>query len=864
MNRFFRHVVLARPLSAVAAVLLLVCLALSQVSQLRLDASSDALLLQGDPDLAFYREVSSHYETNEFLILTWQPDGPLLSEDSLAPLAAMVEELRALPGVRSVTSLLDVPLLQSPPLSLTAIARAEALPTLRDPSVDRVLALQELTQSPIYKNLLTGEAGDLTAIQVVLQRNVELEGLLSERETLRAQSKEAPVPIDGERLDEVEARYDDVLAAETELRRQLVAEVRLIADRFQPYAQIFVGGVPMIAADMLAFVESDLVTFGLAIIGIMIVVLGTIFRDWRWVMAPVCNCAATAIIMLGLLAFLDWRMTVISSNFVAVLLIVTLSLSVHLVVRYRELEHSEPDISTIDRAGAAATLMLVPCLYTAATTIVAFASLMVAGIQPVIDFGMMMTVGILVGFLCTFVLVPALMALMPEPGRARRLAPDPAFTRYLAVYVQRFGSIVLWVAAGLALAAIIGIGRLQVENRFIDYFKPSTEIYQGMELLDARLGGTIPLDIILYPPTASAEESNQPEPTPSISEASASDASGADTGVDEGFGDDPFADDSFGDDPFATDIFSGADDSEPSYWFTVQGRELLDRAHAIVDARPETGKVLSLSTAFEVMDGLYGAPLGAIEMALVQNSMPKDVNDTLVLPYFSVDHDEARISVRAMETSKSLRRDQFLKELRRTLLDELDLAPEQIRFTSLLVLYNNVLQSLFSSQILTLGAVFLAIGVMFWVLFRSLSLALLALAPNILAAALVLGTMGLAGIPLDIMTITIAAIVVGIGVDDCIHYIHRFRVEFKKDRDYEAAMYRSHASIGRAMYYTTVTVVIGFSLLTLSNFTPSLYFGALTVMAMAAAVAGALLLLPKLLLVFRPLGPSAGLTNGLS
>ena len=420
------------------------------------------------------------------------------------------------------------------------------------------------------------------------------------------------------------------------------------------------------------------------------------------------------------------------------------------------------------------------------------------------------------------------------------------------------------MAGGLALAAIIGIGRLQVENRFIDYFKPSTEIYQGMELLDARLGGTIPLDIILYPPTASVGESSQLEPTPFISEASASDASGADPVVDEGFGDDPFADDSFGDDPFATDVFSGADDSEPSYWFTVQGRELLDRAHAIVDARPETGKVLSLSTAFEVMDGLYGAPLGAIEMALVQNSMPKDVNDTLVLPYFSVDHDEARISVRAMETSKSLRRDQFLKELRRTLLDELDLAPEQIRFTSLLVLYNNVLQSLFSSQILTLGAVFLAIGVMFWVLFRSLSLALLALAPNILAAALVLGTMGLAGIPLDIMTITIAAIVVGIGVDDCIHYIHRFRVEFKKDRDYEAAMYRSHASIGRAMYYTTVTVVIGFSLLTLSNFTPSLYFGALTVMAMAAAVAGALLLLPKLLLVFRPLGPSAGLTNGLS
>ena len=854
---------LGRPILSSSFVLALAFLALSQVGQLRLDASSDALLLQGDPDLAFYREVSSHYDTSEFLVLTWRPQMPLLSPDSLEPLGAMVDELTRVVGVASVTSVLDVPLLESPPLSLTDISRADALPTLRDSSVDRGLALRELTQSPIYKNLLVGEAGDVTTVQVSLERNQELEQLLSEREALRAAKVLQPLtPEQTTQLSTVEARYDQLLAQETALRRSLVADVRVVAQRFRPYAEIFVGGVPMIAADMLAFVESDLITFGFAIVGIMIVVLAAIFRDWRWVLAPVLNCALTAIMMLGLLAFLDWRMTVISSNFVAVLLIITLSLSVHLVVRYRELEHTAPDIDRSTRAADAARLMLVPCLYTAATTIVAFASLMVAGIQPVIDFGMMMTVGIVVGFLCTFILVPALMAIMPEPTRALRTSADPTFTRFLALYVERFGAVVLVVSGGLAVLALFGISRLEVENRFIDYFKPSTEIYQGMELLDARLGGTIPLDIIFYPPAAKEDATAASDAMESLKADLVSEPF---EGVDDDFmGDDPFADDPFGDDAFGSDVFGGEPDSTPSYWFTVQGRALLDRAHEIVDARSETGKVLSLSTAFKVMDGLYGAPLGAVEMALVQNSMPKDVNETLVLPYFSAQNDEARISVRAMETSKDLRRDQFLKELYATLINELDIEPEQLRFTSLLVLYNNVLQSLFSSQILTLGAVFLAIGLMFWVLFRSLSLALLALAPNLLAAAMVLGTMGLMGIPLDIMTITIAAIVVGIGVDDCIHYIHRFRVEFAKDADYHAAMHRSHASIGRAMYYTTVTVVIGFSLLMLSNFTPSLYFGALTVMAMVAAVAGALLLLPKLLLLFKPLGPAVVATHEMS
>ena len=839
VERFYA-LILRKPAWVLLCYALVIGVALIQLPKLRLDASSDSLLLQGDPDLAYFRESAEKYAGDEFLILTWEPGVPLLSPDSLEPLAAMVDELEQLPGVAGVTTVLDVPLLESPPLSLTALARADSIATLRDPEVDRELALKELTTSPIYRNLLVSESGDLTAVQVSLKGDELAEALLDEREALRAQEREGALdPSQTERLAQVEADYDLALARIGADRDRMVAAVRDVAERFRPYAKIFVGGVPMIAADMMAFVRSDLVTFGTAILAVMAVVLWLIFRSWKWVVIPLITCSATATLLLGVLAGTDWRMTVISSNSVAVLLIVTLSLSIHLVVRYRELQRQRPDAPREQLSAGASKLMMVPCLYTAMTTIVAFTSLVVAGLQPVIDFGWMMTTGIVLGFCSAFTVVPALMVIIPDKSLTTMGQPEKPFTIRFARVVQQHGRLVVAATVGLVMLSVAGVRALEVENRFIDYFKEHTEIYQGMELLDARLGGTIPLDVILEAPAEAPEVAAETTETD-----------------DEGWEDD---DDGFFDDVFDIDFGFGADETQPTgYWFSVPGRQLIDQVHAIIESRAESGKVLSLSTAFEVMDGLYGGKLGGVELALVENSLPDDVNNALVTPFYFAEEQEARLSVRVMETSESLRRDAYLKELREQILEETGIEPERLQFTSLLVLYNNVLQSLFQSQIMTLGAVFIAIGLMFWILFRSLSLALLALAPNILAAGLVLGLMGLAGIPLDIMTITIAAIVVGIGVDDCIHYLHRFRDEIAVDQDYRAAMLRSHSSIGRAMYYTTLTVVVGFAMLTLSNFTPSLYFGVLTVVAMIAAVAGALLLLPQLIMIFRPFGPDHG------
>jgi predicted RND superfamily exporter protein len=841
----YDRLVLRRPFIALALVALLVAAFASQTGKIKLDASADSLMLQGDPSLEYYREVSRDYGAEEFVLITWKPYSDLLSPESLLPLREMARELRALEGVSSVVTVWDVPLLESPPVSLSDITSGKPLPSLEQAGIDLDMVLEELTTSPIYADLLASRDGQVSAVQINLLRDERYNTLLQSREDLRKLKREQGLSVmEARELAEVEAAFKAHTAVGLEKQSQLVESVRGIAARYGEHAQLFVGGVPMIAADMVRFVQNDLVLFGGAILGIMLVVLAIIFRRVRWVVIPLLTCSSTVVVMLGLLGALDWRMTVISSNFVAVLLIISLALSIHLIVRYRELHAAEPEGDLHQRVLNTVRLMVVPCFYTSITTIVAFVSLVVSGIQPVIDFGWMMTVGIAVALPMAFVLVPCLMLVWPQGRPMTHVGETPPLTLRFARVADRFGGSILLVSALLFGATVYGISRLEVENRFIDYFHESTEIYQGMELLDAKLGGTIPLDIVLTAP-------HLDEPLPGLDTSAVV--------VTPVAGDDPFAQDDEWGDEFDSDFdefgSAGEEDFQPSYWFSLEGMRQLDKVHNYVDALPETGKVLSLATIFAVVKDLLGEDIGGVELALVQKSLPDGIKDMMVNPYFSAEKEQARITMRVKETSKDLRRNDFLINLRQHLEGELGFAPEQVELTGMLVLYNNVLQSLFRSQILTLGVVFLAILVMFLVLFRSLWLALIALAPNLLAAGMVMGIMGLTGIPLDIMTITIAAIVLGIGVDNCIHYVHRFMREFPEDRDYLATMYRCHGSIGRALYYTTVTVVVGFSMLSLSNFTPSIYFGVLTVLAMAAAVLGALLLLPRLIILFKPLGP---------
>ena len=856
----YQNLIIERPWLPYLVFSLACVIALFFAQNFKVDASADSLVLEGDEDLEFYREVVERFGSSEFLLVAYELVDPLTSDKSLKALDDLADDLSAIEGVDNVVSLLDVPLLYSPKVPLSALSKG--LKTLRDPSVDRNLVEKELIDSPVYRQLLSSLDESTTALQVNIKPDLQFRNLLEKREVLRKQKLLGELDRQGlVRLKEAEKKFKNYVPVAAERQSILVEQVRaVIAEHRGQARNIFLGGVPMIANDMIAFVMSDLQIFGAGIVVFILVLLTIIFREVRWVILPLISCAVTVVMMFGVLGFFDWRMTVISSNFVAILLIITLAITVHLLVRYREMEGRSPDATPKLLAMATVNAMLRPCVYTVLTTGIAFSSLVISGIKPVIDFGWMMTVGVLVALLVTFFLVPAGMATgigtRTQSVESSVVDKDP-FTVKFAEFTDRYGRWVLVFASVLAIAAIIGVSRLKVENRFIDYFDRSTEIYQGMELIDSQLGGTIPLEVILMPSALGDREFEDEfyEGGNEFEDEFAEDAVFANQESFDEFDDESdIFNDEFSDIPGNVAVNNG---SPETLWFNRAALDRVERLHDHLDSLPQSGKVLSLATLYKVTRDLLGGSVDDIQLSLAKSALPKDVSDLLVDPYLHEPSGQARINVRVKETSRSLNRNEFLAQLDRTMQEDFGYAPEDYRLSGMLVLYNNMLQSLYASQILTLGAVFLAITVMLYVLFRSIPLALLAIAPNMLAALVVLGGMGWFGLPLDLMTITIAAITIGIGIDDTIHYVYRYREEIEKDRNYQAAMYRSHASIGRAMYYTSVIIIFGFSILALSNFNPSIYFGLLTGVAMLSALMGALILLPQLLIVFKPFGRSA-------
>ena len=807
------------------------CLSLflgTYIPQLKIDASSDSLVLEGDRTLAVYRDVTKTFGSSSFLFLAFKPDNGIYSKQAREDVAGLSERLRLIEGVESVVSYLTVPLLYSPPVSLASIN--DGINYLSDADIALDLARKEFSNSPIYKSLLTSADESTLAIQINITAAAQLR---QQREWIQAQYAIAAslTPEQVTALQQAEISLENTKQARYALEKKLVRETREVVSAYNLQGEVFIGGVPMIVSDMLGFVRADMMVFGSAILLFIVCTLSLIFRQFRWVLLPLLTCLSTCIIMLGGIAFAGVKLTVISANFVALLLIVTLSITIHLVVRFIEYEQASPELSMQELVRKTMGFMFKPCVYTTLTTMVAFLSLIVSGIRPVIDFGWMMTLALGVALTLAFLILPAGL-LLTRPKRAvKNSARFSGVTLAMAAIAEQQRYLVTAVVAVVIVYSLVGVSMLKVENRFIDYFDESTDIYRGMLVIDQSLGGTLPLDIILKKPVTVAETVSEPlEP------------------VNDNTLDDD--DDFFDDDAL---LFENSE-SETSYWFTQAGLQEINKIHSFVDALPGSGKVLSLATLYRVVLDITGGDVDDIQLAIIREKSQGVIADTLIAPFLSEDGEQVRFSVRVKETSQSLNRSEMLASIDRFLQHDMGYAPERFELTGVMVMYNNMLQSLYASQITTLAAVFVVIMLMFGLLFRSLLLALLAIAPNVLAALFVLGTMGWAGIPLDIMTITIAAITIGIGVDDTIHYVHRFSKEIKLDGNYVAAMYRCHQSIGRAMFYTSFTIIAGFSILALSNFTPSIYFGLLTGLAMFAALVGALLVLPLMIIVFKPFG----------
>jgi len=779
------------------------------ISNFKLDASSDTLLLENDPDLKLYRENTEKYGSNDFLIVTFSPYQELLSKPSIILIKDIVKKISSLDRVENVLSLLDVPLLENNPnVSLSDVA--DSVETLNSESINIDLAKRVFSSNPVYQNLLISEDLNTTAFQVTLKRNLNYENLINERyalyDSLDSNKEEKLKNIN--ELIEIEKNN---AAAEDEI---LVSDMRDLISDYNEVGELFLGGGAMITVDTIKFISQDLTIFGLTVLLIFIVVLSLIFKNFIWVSIPLITASLTSLLCMGAVGWFNWKVTVVSANFVSILMIISISLMVHLIVRYQELGIFNKEINQKDLVNKTLRQMFLPCLYTALTTIAAFASLIVSDIKPIIDFGLIMVIGISITFIFAFIFFGSSLSIIKK--RYLDLGSDKSknITLYMHSFVENYPIPILISSFIIFAFSVLGISQLTVENKFIDYFKPSTEIYKGLSLIDQKLGGTATLDVIIDAPDSEGE--------------------GTDITFDDEF-------DDFG------EILEDEIDQQ-GFWFNSDNLLYLETIHDYLENRPEIGKVLSVSSGIKLAEiANSGERLTDLELALLRKLLPEDIESQLLSAYITNNDNQVRLSARVIESYEGLNRKELISSVKYDLENKFNISEDKYKLTGISVIYNNLLQSLFGSLIGSIGIVFLSIFIMFLFLFKSIKLASIGMIPNFLAAGAVIGTIGLTGIPLDVMTVTVAAVSIGMGVDNTIHYIFRFKKEFLESNDYLKSTKNTHATIGRALFYTSTTIVLGFLVLATSNFSPTVFFGIFTSLSMIMAIIGSLFLLPVLL-----------------
>ncbi len=794
--RLYERVFLRRPVLVVLFFTAAVLIFGYHVKDFRMDASSDSLVLENDSDLKYYEATRALFGTDNYIILAISLGESVISDNVIHMLEGLSGELQKLPSIESVNSILTVPLFESPRITLYEMG--SNYKTLQMPSCDRKLAYRELTTSPLWRNNLISADGNTTSVILTLKTDERFTALSSERYRLRRKKMEGTLTREeAGKLALVTRDYNARHAAISAQRRADVRAIRSILQKYQsPSFSIVESGLPMIVADMVSYIERDILVFGIAVVLFLGAVLALVFRLPKWVLLPLVTCLIPVVLMLGYLGWTGWETTVVTANFSSLLLIVSMQNSIYLVVRFREIHARFPDMGKKEILFRSVRQISVPCFYTSATQVAGFATLLISGIRPVMDFGILMSVGLSLAFAVNFTFFPAAILLFPKgappPRHLATLEKSPV--AFLASFTVRNRAVIATLAAVVLVAGVSGMMRLRVENRFIDYFRKSTPISQGLTLIDNRLGGTTSMEVIL-------------------------------------------------------------NGGRPDYWLEPQNIEILRSIHRYVEGMPNVGKVSSLYSLIEILTRVNdGVPPSKLVLNIARATLSERMQQAYLLPYVTKDFSQARVFVRIRESSPTLARDEMLKQLNGYLRNDLKLSENEARITGLFVLYNNLLKSLFDSQIKTLGLVFFVIYLMLVGLFRSLYLALIAVVPAVLPVFLILGTMGWLNISLDMMTIMIASVTCGIAVDNMIQYTFRYREEYTRDRSYLAAMFRSHNSIGLAILYASLTIIAGFGILALSNFIPTIYFGLFASLAMAAGLSGSLTLLPLLLSVLKPFG----------
>ena len=811
INQIYKKL-LEKPKFILFLIVLVFSFSVYNAKNFQLDASADSLLLENDPDLNYLRSVNERYSSEDFFVITYSPKKKINNE-TIQELKKFVNEIDNIQWVSKTISILNAPLFESSDQPL--IEKINNIQYITTPGIEINRALNELRNSPVYKRLIINDDATTFGIVAYIKDNKKyLSALEINKNFLDKQKNKKLSDKDFKEFEKHKLVLEQLKREQNKNLELYNIEIRSHISKYKNIADINLSGIPMIADDLISFVKKDITVFGSGVFVFIIITLWFIFKDIRWVIFPLLSCFLSISIMVGMLGYLNWKVTVISSNFISLMLILTMEINIHYVERYKQLQAELPKKKENFLTYLTTTKILTPILYAVLTTALAFLSFIFCDIKPVIDFGLMMTLGLFISLFVSMILLPYLIIKFKPKASPVHKSKESKIAKFFETIAINQKFLVLTFSSIIFILSIYGMTRLKVENSFINYFDKNTEIYKGMKLIDEKLGGTTPLDIILKFKESESKST--------------------------------FADDEF---------FQGSssDEYKDSYWFTNFRINNIVNVHKYLETLPEIGKVLSFYSVLQLGEKLNdNKKLGPLEMAILHSKLPEDIKKNIITPYISIDDNEARISLRIIDSNPELNRKELLIKIQKDLEEKLQLKKEEFKITGILVIFNNLLQSLFDSQIKTLGITFAGIFLLLLILFKSFWWSVVAAIPNFTAALFILGSLGLFNIPLDMMTITIASISVGIAIDNSIHYIYRFREEFKINKNYNRTIQICHRTVGKAIVNASLTIVFGFSILILSNFIPSIYFGIFTGLAMLTAMTLVLTLMPQLILIIKP------------
>ncbi|WP_239803553.1 MMPL family transporter [Campylobacter sp. RM12651] len=718
---------------------LLICLGLSYYStKIEVEAKSTSFFLEDDKDLQLFNESIKTFGSQDFLVLAYKSQGDVFSIESIEKLQNIEKKLLKIDGVKSVLSILNAPLFLSDGKSINEGANL-------------LKAKDEISKNKFYlKNLISK---DYSVVDFLIYAN----------------------------------NPDDLIVT----LKQFALDNDLI-----------LGGMSVIASDMIAYVKSDLYVYGIGLFVLLSIAIFIFFRSLYFVFVCMFICLISLFSTTGILAILGYNITVISSNYVALVLIITISVIVHLLSHFSELINFNKNTDRLTQVRHTLLAKAKPSFYAILTTVVGFLSLVFSGIKPISELGVMMSIGISVSLLLCYLYLPYLL-LAKKDFKNVYFAKEPKFLLFCANTAINHRKIVYFVSLIIVVFAIVSIPKLSAENSFVNYFKDSSDIKKGLLLIDEKLGGTLPLDVIVK------------------------------------FNDE---------DDEQADEFAEFLDNSDKYYLTPSKVEILKKIHNFLENQNYVGSVLSLYSLLDFAKSMNnGKDIDGFLLNILQNNLEESTKKQIIYPYYNEKSKEFRIAIRMVDSDKTLKRAKFLKDLNDNLRELTKNDNINIQVSGVMVLYNNMLSSLISSQVDTLNFVILSLFALFLIIFRNIRFSIIGIIANLIPISLLFAIIAFSGLSLDLMSITIAAISIGIGVDDIIHYVHRFKEEIKK-RNLNDAIRASHQSIGSALYYTTCTIVLGFCLMMSSNFTPTIYFGLLTVLVMILLLCGSLFLLPSLII----------------